>query len=207
MKGGTMLRRTIVHGGENVEFVLDSQSPASVVGDFNEWDPWRGALAPVDGDTRSWRTFLPPGRYTFRYLRDGEFFDDPNADEFEPNGYGQSHGVLIVAGNSAPGPDAAGEPSTTVRPPRSTAAAPTEAQTDPPSCIPQVDLELSSSFARVIHDHPYLAGSSIRFSVEDQILHLEGTVANALAKQALFDVAWRLRRVRDVHLDVAISAP
>ena len=91
-----MLRRTNVRGGQQVEFVVESHSPVSVVGDFNEWDPERGALDADDEGLQTTSAVLTPGRYAFRYLRDGHFFDDPHADAFEPNGYGQFHGVLIV---------------------------------------------------------------------------------------------------------------
>ena len=91
-----MLRRTNVRGGQQVEFVVESHSPVSVVGDFNEWDPERGALDANDEGLQTTSAVLKPGRYAFRYLRDGHFFDDPHADAFEPNGYGQFHGVLIV---------------------------------------------------------------------------------------------------------------
>jgi hypothetical protein len=91
-----MLRRTNVRGGQQVEFVVESDSPVSVVGDFNDWDPERGVLDANDEGLQTTSTVLAPGRYAFRYLRDGHFFDDPHADAFEPNGYGQFHGVLIV---------------------------------------------------------------------------------------------------------------
>src|SRR5690348_514875 len=96
-----MLRRTSVDGGQQVEFVVETSAPVSVVGDFNGWDPHRGVLTAGEGEggeagPHAWRTFLTPGRYAFRYLRDGQFFDDADADAFEPNGYGGFHGVLII---------------------------------------------------------------------------------------------------------------
>ena len=41
---------------------------------------------------------LPTGaRARFRYLsEDGRFFDDPDGDGFEPNGYGDTHTLLAV---------------------------------------------------------------------------------------------------------------
>jgi hypothetical protein len=41
---------------------------------------------------------LPAGTTTrFRYLADsGAFFDDPDADGFEPNGFGDTHTVLTL---------------------------------------------------------------------------------------------------------------
>ena len=41
---------------------------------------------------------LAPGaRARFRYLAaDGTFFDDPDGDGLEPNGYGDTHTLLLV---------------------------------------------------------------------------------------------------------------
>jgi osmotically-inducible protein OsmY len=66
------------------------------------------------------------------------------------------------------------------------------------------DRELTSSFEQATARHPYLSGACVTVSVEDRVIHLEGTVATSLAKQALWDLAWGLRRVRDVRDDVVI---
>ncbi|MGE0879661.1 MAG: helix-hairpin-helix domain-containing protein [Acidimicrobiia bacterium] len=52
---------------------------------------------PDDDGTRSTVVTLPPGRFAFRYLADnGAFLDDVDADEHEPNGYGQLHSVVVI---------------------------------------------------------------------------------------------------------------
>ena len=93
-----MIKRTKAPGGTRVTFVLATDVPVSVVGDFNAWDPLAHPLKPRTNGTRSAAVVLPPGTRTcFRYLEDGgRFFDDPDADAFEDNGWGATHGVLSV---------------------------------------------------------------------------------------------------------------
>jgi len=71
---------------------------ACVVGDFNEWDPTANPFSPGGPGTAEVRVAtvrLPPGRYRFRYLTaSGHWFNDPAADDYEPNEYGGSDGVL-----------------------------------------------------------------------------------------------------------------
>jgi hypothetical protein len=81
------------------------QAPvASVVGDFNGWDPHAAPFQDDNGE-RSARVHLPAGAYRFRYLTgDGEWFDDPDSDNWAPNDHGGADGVLEIA--AAPlGPD------------------------------------------------------------------------------------------------------
>jgi hypothetical protein len=80
-------------------FVLPVDAgPASVVGDFNRWDPFTHPLKKRSNGTLSVSVELPPGIYSFRYLADGGvFFDEPEADAVEPNGFGDTHSVLVVA--------------------------------------------------------------------------------------------------------------
>ena len=93
-----MIKRTTTADGIKVTFTLTSDTPVSVVGDFNNWDPLAHPLKPRTNGARSVAVLFNPGtRTTFRYLEDGgRFFDDPDADELEDNGWGASHGVLDV---------------------------------------------------------------------------------------------------------------
>ena len=82
-----------------VQFILSGDStPAkvSVVGDFNGWDPGAHPLRKRSNGTRSVSVSLPAGRrYAFRYLgEDGQWLDDDQAHEFEPNGVGGSNGIV-----------------------------------------------------------------------------------------------------------------
>jgi 1,4-alpha-glucan branching enzyme len=69
-----------------VTFVLPADTPAgpvSVVGDFNDWNPFANPLRRRGNGTRSAVVRLPAGsRCRFRYLGDGGvWFDDDQAGD------------------------------------------------------------------------------------------------------------------------------
>lgn len=73
----------------------DSDGQVSVVGDFNDWDPYAAPLRA--GKTKhSTSLTLPSGRrYAFRYLDGhGNWFNDADADDLIPNSYGGQDGVI-----------------------------------------------------------------------------------------------------------------
>lgn len=76
--------------------VADEGIPVSVVGDFNAWDPHSHPMRKRSNGTRSVTVDLPKGACArFRYLdANGRFFDDPDADGIEPNGYGETHTLV-----------------------------------------------------------------------------------------------------------------
>jgi 1,4-alpha-glucan branching enzyme len=79
----------------------DRGEPVAVVADFNDWDPHVHPLRRRSNGTRSVAVVLPAGaKIRFRYHahrgETSEWFDDPDADGFEPNGFGQTHAVLAV---------------------------------------------------------------------------------------------------------------
>ncbi len=78
--------------------VADDGRPVSLVGDFNEWDPQAHPMKRRSNGTRSVAVILESGRRSsFRYLADGAwFFDDPDGDAIEPNGFGQTHTVIVA---------------------------------------------------------------------------------------------------------------
>jgi 1,4-alpha-glucan branching enzyme len=84
--------------GSKITFVLPLDTgPVSVVGDFNGWDPSADPLKKRSNGTRSVTVDVGSGRHRFRYLAEGgAFFDDPDADGLEANGYGGTHSVIEV---------------------------------------------------------------------------------------------------------------
>jgi hypothetical protein len=68
----------------------------AVVGDFNDWDPTRHEFTPgADGRWRVSVELHSGHRYAFRYLAEnGEWFDEPDADDRLDNGCGQADCVL-----------------------------------------------------------------------------------------------------------------
>ncbi len=90
-------------GTTRITFTVDDERPVSVVGDFNDWDPYSHPLVRRSNGTRSVALTVPTGStMCFRYLADGgEFYDDPHADLIEANGYGGSHCVVVTTSTSA----------------------------------------------------------------------------------------------------------
>ena len=74
-----------------VQFTLGADSPAgevSVVGSFNGWTAGVDTLERQEDGTRSATVAVPSGEDVhYRYLGvDGEWFDDPDAEETTPHG-------------------------------------------------------------------------------------------------------------------------
>lgn len=68
-----------------------------IAGSFNDWHPAATPMIPL-GEGR-WRKelTLPPGRYEYRLVVDGQWVDDPTAAELVPNSFGTANAVLTVA--------------------------------------------------------------------------------------------------------------
>lgn len=96
-KANSTARRADEHN-RCVCFELTHPSAQSVfiAGSFNDWHP---AIIPMIalGDGR-WRKdlTLPPGRYEYRFVVDGQWVDDAAANETVPNPFGGQNAVLIV---------------------------------------------------------------------------------------------------------------
>jgi 1,4-alpha-glucan branching enzyme len=74
-----------------VTFMLPAGEPpgaVSVVGDFNDWDPFAHPLRRRANGTRSAVVKVPAGsKLLFRYLADGGlWFDDETAEQVDPRG-------------------------------------------------------------------------------------------------------------------------
>ncbi len=80
-----------------VEFLLEraSAKKATVAGTFNNWDSSR---TPMHKGASGWKAtlWLPPGRYEYKFVVDGEWVCDPNAAQSAPNGFGTQNSVLVV---------------------------------------------------------------------------------------------------------------
>jgi hypothetical protein len=81
-----------------VEFTLSSPAAGSVklAGDFTEWEK-----SPVDmlhSETGVWSTTVPlaPGVYSYRFIVDGQWCDDPGCNRHSPNPYGGENAVIQV---------------------------------------------------------------------------------------------------------------
>jgi 1,4-alpha-glucan branching enzyme len=83
-------------GTVRITFALPADEPAgpvSVVGDFNDWDPFAHPLRKRTNGTRSAAVIVPAGTTVhFRYLADGgRWFNDETAPEFN----GQNTSIAV----------------------------------------------------------------------------------------------------------------
>ncbi len=91
------------HTGERPEekpvefaFHMPQAQSAAVAGSFNQWGPKPTAMRKdPNGDWRA-TIWLPPGRYEYRFIVDGQWLSDPNAKESAPNGFGGTNSVVVV---------------------------------------------------------------------------------------------------------------
>lgn len=67
-----------------------------ITGDFCHWAPTGQPLHRDHNGGWSTTLLLPPGRYEYRLLVDGEWRDDPSCTERVPNGFGTENCVLRI---------------------------------------------------------------------------------------------------------------
>jgi chromosome partitioning protein len=82
---------------EGVVFTIEAPAAAHVqlAGDFNDWLPERTEM--VETGSVWIRTLkLPPGRYRYRYVVDGEWRRDPHNVAAEPSPFGGEDSVLML---------------------------------------------------------------------------------------------------------------
>ena len=82
-----------------VNFTLTSPEAKEVKlsGSFNDWNPENQPLKRNRNGVWETCLVLEPGTYQYRFLVDGQWQDDPHADDHVPNEYGTQNSVRIVA--------------------------------------------------------------------------------------------------------------
>jgi 1,4-alpha-glucan branching enzyme len=67
-----------------------------VCGSFNAWQPGKHPLKRDAAGVWKTQVFLKPGTYEYRYVVDGEWWDDPEATERVPNDFGSLNCVRKI---------------------------------------------------------------------------------------------------------------
>ena len=67
-----------------------------IAGSFNEWSPDATPMLKVGEGSWVTEIALPPGRYEYRFVVDGEWMDEPQAVETVPNPFDGLNAVLSV---------------------------------------------------------------------------------------------------------------
>lgn len=79
-----------------IEFFHQQAQAISIAGTFNDWRPEATPMIHLNQDRWVKELSLPPGRYEYRLVVDGEWICDPAAVETVPNPFGGCNAVLIV---------------------------------------------------------------------------------------------------------------
>ncbi len=79
-----------------LELIRPHAREVFVAGSFNQWQPTATPLKPAGDGQWFVELPLPPGRYEYRFIADGEWLDDPAAKEVVPNPHGGANAVLNV---------------------------------------------------------------------------------------------------------------
>jgi 1,4-alpha-glucan branching enzyme len=69
-----------------------------VAGSFNEWQPEATPLVPLGDGKWAKELTLPDGKYEYRFIVDGVWLTDTNAQENQPNPFGSMNSVLTING-------------------------------------------------------------------------------------------------------------
>jgi len=68
-----------------------------LAGEFNGWRPDLDLMSDDDGDGVWTITYdLQPGTYQYKFVADGQWFQDPNNPKAAPDGFGGNNSVLVV---------------------------------------------------------------------------------------------------------------
>ena len=79
-----------------IEFDDGQAQAVSIAGSFNDWRPTATPMVHLNENHWVKELSLPPGRYEYRFVVDGQWICDPTAVEKVPNPFGGCNAVLIV---------------------------------------------------------------------------------------------------------------
>jgi len=89
----------IKKGKSQVTFVFqpfNDCKQVQVAGSFNNWKPEEGRMTRQKNGSFRRRFQLPPGEYRYRFVVDGQWQADPEADGQVPNPFGSMDSVVWV---------------------------------------------------------------------------------------------------------------
>jgi 1,4-alpha-glucan branching enzyme len=84
-----------------VGFINPKAMEVCIAGSFNDWHPAATLMISLGDGKWAKELALPPGRYEYRFVVDGQWVDDPAAKETVPNPFGGFNAVLVVGPNAA----------------------------------------------------------------------------------------------------------
>jgi len=84
------------HKKATFRFMAPDATSVLLAGDFNAWDPNVHPLKRTSNGLWKANLNLSPGRYEYRFLVDGQWFNDPDCKSYVPNPYGSDNSVVIL---------------------------------------------------------------------------------------------------------------
>jgi 1,4-alpha-glucan branching enzyme len=78
------------------EFQAPEAQKVYLVGNFNDWDTRAGLMKKDKKGIWKITLSLKPGRYEYRFLRDGSWENDPSCSDCVPNEFGSQNCVRLV---------------------------------------------------------------------------------------------------------------
>ena len=78
------------------EFLAPDAQKVYLAGDFNNWDTSAGLMKKDKNGIWKTTVSLKPGRYEYRFLRDGSWENDPSCCDCVPNEFGSKNCVRMV---------------------------------------------------------------------------------------------------------------
>ena len=78
-----------------MSFSAPSAKSVALAGSFNNWQP-TAALKPTRAGDWKGELKLPPGRYEYLFVVDGQWLPDPSAREAVPNPFGGVNSVISI---------------------------------------------------------------------------------------------------------------
>ena len=79
-----------------IEFHHEQAQAVFIAGTFNDWNPNNTPMTALGNGRWGKDLALPPGRYEYRIIVDGQWMCDPAAAEQVSNSYGEFNSVLNV---------------------------------------------------------------------------------------------------------------
>jgi 1,4-alpha-glucan branching enzyme len=79
-----------------LEFAHPQAKTVCLAGTFNDWRPGSTPMLPTQDGHWVKELALPPGRYEYLVVADGEWMSDPLAKETSPNPFGGVNSVMHV---------------------------------------------------------------------------------------------------------------
>ena len=81
-----------------VTFSLEDTDANEVflIGDFNKWNPKTHPMKRDGNGTWIRNVIIPPGKYEYKFMVDGQWKEDPQNDQLNPNCFGTCNNILNV---------------------------------------------------------------------------------------------------------------